>query len=164
MVPQTQPQALFLSIFSVDLRLYHRSEQNFVNLITNSRLFCAVHRHKLCVFISITWQRLVTASRVRTTNNGIVIVIIVVVYASAATSRQSHGRSFVSSSYANAVSCSRGSSADWSDSRCFFYATDAKRARPDRDGCGLAGRSTRLFRLEINTAVDAPLLRRSLLK
>lgn len=136
-----------------------------MNLITNSRLSCIVDRHKLCVFISDYHLTKISNGFSRShQNNGTVTVIIIVVYASAATSRQSHGRSFVSSSYANAVSCSRGSSADWSGIPCFFYATDAKRARPDRDGCGLAGRSTRLFRLEINTAVDAPLLRRSLLK
>lgn len=47
-----------------------------------------------------------------------------------------------------------------------FFATRPMQNERGRvgDGRGLAGRLPRLFRLEINTAVDAPLLRRSLLK
>lgn len=136
-----------------------------MHLIMNSRSSCAVHKHKLCVFISIIWQGLRTASRVRAkkqwyrhrdrrrrvcnSNNVTVISRAVVCLVVVCKYRQLQPR-IVRRLVGYPL---------------FFYnATDAKRARPDRDGCGLAGRSTRLFRLEINTAVDAPLLRRSLLK
>lgn len=141
--------------------LSRRSEWNAV--ASNHEFTIILCTGKLHVFISITRKGSISARQNQKKKKQWHRVIIM--YASAITSRWSHGRSFV-----RFVVCKcRGLQPRIvrrlvGYSLIFYNATDAKRARPGRHRRGLAGRPPQLFRLEINTAVDAPLLRRSLPK